>query len=64
MKKNIIRLENVWKTYKMGDLEVNALQGVNLEVKEGEFLSVMVCVPVCVPPSAARGATVNLRCGC
>jgi len=25
-----IRLENVWKTYRMGDVEVNALQGLNL----------------------------------
>ena len=30
MKKTLIKLENVWKTYKMGKVEVNALQGLDL----------------------------------
>ena len=38
MKKSIIKLENVWKTYKMGDVEVNALHNFNLDIKEGEFV--------------------------
>ncbi len=41
MKDIVIKLENVWKTYKMGDNEVNALRGLNLEVRKGEFLAVM-----------------------
>lgn len=41
MRKSIIKLDNVWKTYKMGNVEVNALQGLNLDVKEGEFLAIM-----------------------
>lgn len=41
MKKAIIKLENVWKTYRMGDVEVHALRGLNLEIKQGEFLSIM-----------------------
>ena len=41
MKKTLIKLENVWKVYKMGNVEVNALQGLSLDVKEGEFLAIM-----------------------
>ena len=41
MKRSIIKLENVWKTYKMGDVEVNALQGLNLNINEGEFVAIM-----------------------
>lgn len=41
MKEAIIKLENVWKTYSLGDIEVSALRGLNLEVKKGEFLAVM-----------------------
>ncbi len=37
----IIKLENVWKTYKMGDIEVHALRGLNLEVRRGEFLAIV-----------------------
>jgi putative ABC transport system ATP-binding protein len=37
----IIKLDNVWKIYKMGEVEVPALRGINLEVKNGEFLAVM-----------------------
>jgi len=38
--KNIIKLENVWKTYEMGEVEVHALRGFSLNVKEGEFLAI------------------------
>tara|TARA_Y100000031_G_C8128983_1_gene341924 strand:- start:90 stop:764 length:675 start_codon:yes stop_codon:yes gene_type:complete len=41
MKDVIIKLDNVWKVYKMGDVEVPALQGIDIEIKEGEFVSVM-----------------------
>jgi putative ABC transport system ATP-binding protein len=37
----IIELKNVWKIYKMGQVEVPALRGLNLQVKKGEFLSIM-----------------------
>ena len=36
----ILRLENVWKIYKMGDVEVPALRGVSLEVKQGDFVAI------------------------
>jgi len=37
----IVELVNVRKVYKMGEVEVPALNGVNLKVKTGEFMSVM-----------------------
>ncbi len=36
----IINLENVWKTYKMGEVEVNALRGVSLTVNQGDFVAI------------------------
>ena len=38
---NIVRVSDVTKTFKMGKVEVRALQGVSLEVKAGEYLSIM-----------------------
>jgi len=40
-KEPIIRIEDVWKIYQMGHTKVNALQGLNLDVRPGEFLAVM-----------------------
>lgn len=37
----IIRLDNVWKIYRMGNVEVPALRGLNLEIKDGEFVAIM-----------------------
>jgi len=39
-KKQIIRLENVWKTYKMGEVKVNALKGVSLDIDKGDFVAI------------------------
>jgi putative ABC transport system ATP-binding protein len=36
----IIQIKDLWKTYPMGNLEVQALKGVNLEIAEGDFVSV------------------------
>jgi len=41
MKESIIRLENVWKIYKMGEVEVPALRGINIDIKKGDFVSIM-----------------------
>ena len=38
--KTIIRLEDVWKIYELGEVKVEALRGLNLEVYKGEFLTV------------------------
>ncbi|MDR1251127.1 MAG: ABC transporter ATP-binding protein [Treponema sp.] len=36
----IILLEDLWKTYPMGKLELHALKGISLRISEGEFVSV------------------------
>jgi putative ABC transport system ATP-binding protein len=37
----VIKTEDLWKVYRTGKLEVNALSGVNFEVFPGEFVAVM-----------------------
>ena len=37
----IIRVVDVWKTYHLGKTTVDALRGVNLEVRRGEYVSIM-----------------------
>jgi putative ABC transport system ATP-binding protein len=40
-RKVVIDIRDITKTYLMGHIEVNALQGVSLKIYEGEFLSIM-----------------------
>ena len=37
----LIRVEDLHKTYKMGDVDVLALRGVNLKIGPGEFVAIM-----------------------
>ena len=37
----VIKFDHIHKIYKMGDIEVHALRGVSLEIRQGEFLAVM-----------------------
>jgi putative ABC transport system ATP-binding protein len=37
----VIRIENLFKIYRMGDVEVPALRAVNLTIAQGEFVAVM-----------------------
>lgn len=52
--KPIIELRNVWKTYKMGDTPVHALQGISLSVKSGEFLAIQG------PSGSGKSTAMNL----
>jgi putative ABC transport system ATP-binding protein len=53
----LIKLVDVWKTYKMGDTEFAALAGINLEINEGEFL-------VILGPSGSGKSTLMNLLGC
>jgi putative ABC transport system ATP-binding protein len=37
----VIRLDHIHKTYTMGDVDVHALRGVSLTIREGEFVAIM-----------------------
>ncbi|NQT50611.1 ABC transporter ATP-binding protein [bacterium] len=41
MEQTIVRTREVTKVYKMGKVEVHALRGVDLEVRAGEYISIM-----------------------
>jgi len=55
--KPVIRLENVHKIYDLGEIQVQALRGVSLEVREGEFVAVM-------GPSGSGKSTIMNILGC
>ena len=37
----LIMLRDIWKSYRIGPTEVDVLKGVNLDVRQGELLSIM-----------------------
>lgn len=37
----VIKLENVWKIYSLGKVELSALRGINLDIAPGSFMSIM-----------------------
>jgi putative ABC transport system ATP-binding protein len=39
--KPLIVCKDVWKVYRIGDVDVQALQGVNLTIEQGEFVAIM-----------------------
>ncbi len=55
--KKIIEITNVYKNYSLGDVEVKVLKGIDLEVQEGEFLSIM-------GPSGSGKSTLMNIIGC
>ena len=36
----LIKITDLWKIYPMGNIEIQALKGVNLEITEGDFVSI------------------------
>ena len=53
----LISAKNVSKTYKMGKVEIRALQNVNLDIEKGDFISLM-------GPSGAGKSTLLHIIGC
>lgn len=53
----LIKIENVIKTYKIGDIQFNALDGVSLNIYEKEFVSI-------VGPSGSGKSTFMNMIGC
>lgn len=53
----VIRIRNVTKRYSLGDIEVQALRGVSLDVGRGEFIAIM-------GPSGSGKSTLMNTIGC
>jgi putative ABC transport system ATP-binding protein len=53
----VIRTYDLWKTYIMGDQEINAVSGIDIEVKRGEYLAIM-------GPSGSGKSTLMNLIGC
>ncbi|VVB91583.1 putative ABC transporter ATP-binding protein [uncultured archaeon] len=41
MMETIMELQDVWKIYRMGEVEVPALKGISVEIKKGDFVAII-----------------------
>lgn len=41
MGEEIIKVEDAWKTYKLGEIDLTVLKGVSLKIKQGSFVAIM-----------------------
>lgn len=53
----MIRTNDLWKTYVMGDEEIHALRGVTFEIKRGEYVAI-------IGPSGSGKSTLMNMIGC
>jgi putative ABC transport system ATP-binding protein len=53
----VIRTYDLWKTYLMGDQEINAVSGVDIEIHRGEYVAIM-------GPSGSGKSTLMNLIGC
>jgi putative ABC transport system ATP-binding protein len=53
----VIRTYDIWKTYTMGDQIINAVSGVDIEIKRGEYVAIM-------GPSGSGKSTLMNLIGC
>jgi len=54
---DLIRIEDLWKTYVMGAEEIHALRGVNLTIRRNEYIAIM-------GPSGSGKSTLMNLIGC
>ncbi|HTX61394.1 MAG TPA: ATP-binding cassette domain-containing protein, partial [Methanobacterium sp.] len=38
---NLVEGKDLWKTYDLGGIQINALRGLDITVNKGEFVSIM-----------------------
>jgi ABC-type glutathione transport system ATPase component len=53
----LIKTDNLWKTYVMGDEEIHALRGVSFEIRRNEYVAI-------IGPSGSGKSTLMNLIGC